>query len=464
MNILLAQIKRLFTIRAQAVLLVALCLGSLALLFFNFFAGRVGPEREREVRGELTTACQKMAHMAEVLRMPLDDNGRDLDAQLSSITEKSLTDFPAVEGGFYSGGDRDRFVGYAFPTRPRPPGDPHRNEPPPLEAPYIRLQVRDSLNATDGNIATSVRDVQASEVMIVTAPVGTERPAPLAVWLMYRLVDPHSLNNQVRRYQTSTAMAICGLALAALLLVNLGRSLRTQRTQEVKLRDELRRSEHLAALGKLLAGVAHEVRNPLAAIRSTVQLWQRLPETARNSDSLASVVQAVDRLNQTVTHLLYFSRADHADRQPIDINKLLSETINLMDAQAGSQGVSIERDLDKTLPQVSASANALNQVFVNLIQNALQSLPSGGRIKVTTVRDARRGGAQIEIADNGSGIPPDKRAHLFEPFFTTRPEGTGLGLALCREIVEQHGGRIEYLDGLSTGATFQVTLPEASHQ
>ena len=221
------------------------------------------------------------------------------------------------------------------------------------------------------------------------------------------------------------------------------------------------RAEHLAALGKLLAGVAHEVRNPLAGIRSTVQLWERLPDTARSPDSIHAVVQGVDRLNEIVSRLLYFSRMDNDERQPVSVNSVLTETLNLLEAQATSQAVIIERDLDTSLPTVCGSASALRQVFLNLATNALQAMPRGGRLHCCTSHEQQKRTVEVRFTDTGPGIPPDVRRHLFEPFFTTRPDGTGLGLALCREFVLQHGGRIDVEAG-GSGATFRVILP-ATH-
>ena len=220
------------------------------------------------------------------------------------------------------------------------------------------------------------------------------------------------------------------------------------------------RTEHLAVLGTLLAGVAHEVRNPLTGIRSTVQLWERLPETARSPDSIHAVVQAVDRLNEIVSRLLHFARVDNDERQPVSVNSVLTETLNLLEAQAVSQSVTIERDLDPRLPNVSGSASALRQVFLNLATNALHAMPQGGRLRCCTRYEPQKRTAEVRFSDTGPGIPQDVRKHLFEPFFTTRPDGTGLGLALCREFVHQHGGQIEIEAG-GPGATFRVVLPAA---
>jgi signal transduction histidine kinase len=242
-------------------------------------------------------------------------------------------------------------------------------------------------------------------------------------------------------------------------MLNYGRTLRRQRLEQEALRGELRRAEHLAALGKLLAGVAHEIRNPLAAIRSTVQLWQRLPEEFHRSGSMEAVIQAVDRLNEIVTRLLYFARSDSVERQTVQVNDLLTETCHLLQARAAEQGVSVELDLDAGLPPVLASPSALRQVFLNLATNALQSMPHGGRLGFVSRAHPKDGSVEIVVSDTGAGVSSDARAHLFEPFFTTRPEGTGLGLAICREIVLQHDGKIEFVSGDKTGAVFRVILP-----
>ena len=192
--------------------------------------------------------------------------------------------------------------------------------------------------------------------MVVTAPVGAARPASLVAWTMIRLTSPEDLESRVRRFNVSLYFALGGMALSLLLLVNLVRTLKRQRLEQARLLDELRRSERLAGLGELLAGVAHEVRNPLAGIRSTVQLWQRLPATAQNPDSLAAVVQAVDRINEIVRRLLYFARSDNSERQPVDINQAVADTLNLLAAQAGTQSVHLERNLAQGLPCAAGSA------------------------------------------------------------------------------------------------------------
>jgi signal transduction histidine kinase len=303
--------------------------------------------------------------------------------------------------------------------------------------------------------------VESSCVIIMTGPVGDAWPAPLATWVLFRLTGPELLQKQLQYHQASTGLALGGVALSLLLTWNLGRTLKRQRREQERLRDELRRAEHLAGLGKLLAGVAHEVRNPLAAVRSTVQLWERLPDSTRTPASLGAVVGAVDRLNALVSRLLFFSRADHAEQKPVDLTQILAQTMDLLQAQAADQGVRLERELAANLPGVPGSPSALREVALNLLTNALQATPRGGCVRCTTGYLKKSREVEVRIRDTGTGVAPENRSHLFEPFFTTRPQGTGLGLALCREIVGNHGGRIEYEAGENGGSTFRFVLPIA---
>jgi two-component system sensor histidine kinase HydH len=174
---------------------------------------------------------------------------------------------------------------------------------------------------------------------------------------------------------------------------------------------------------------------------------------------LDPILQSVDRLNALVSRLLFFVRSGHEERRPVDLNAIVQETLTLLRAQADSQRVVFQTELAPDLPLLFGSAQALQQVMLNLATNALQAMPEGGTLLCRTrcLTDPPR--IELWVADRGSGIASEELPHLFEPFHTTRPEGAGLGLALCREIVQQHGGSIE-LDSLDGwGAVFRVTLP-----
>lgn len=451
---------RFIDTRLQIILVILLFCGSLAALLYSTWTTLALPQRELEARNQLQAASRAMAEeaaaMAASLHGKLDPDRDELNEKLRVITHKVLEACPGIEGGFFLALD-DRFAGYAYPTSKHAPSDLVRQEPPPLEAPIIRKQAQECLDRGESSLRTE--DVESSRVVLFTEPVGKTWPATLTTWLMVRLTGPEQLERQLRRSELSSLLALGGVVLSLVLTGNLGQTLKRQRREQDRLRDQLRHAEHLAGLGKLLAGVAHEIRNPLAAIRSTVQLWQRLPDSARTPESLDAVVQGVDRLAAIVTRLLLFSRMDNAERRPVDLNRLLTETLDLVKAQAAGQEVHLEHQLSAELPRVSGSASSLGQVVLNLVTNAMQSMPEGGCLTFTTAYrpDIRR--IELLVSDTGPGISEADRLHLFEPFFTTRPAGTGLGLALCREIVTNHQGSIECVTGEGSGATFRILLP-----
>ena len=254
-------------------------------------------------------------------------------------------------------------------------------------------------------------------------------------------------------------MALAGIALAFALTTGLALTVRRQAVERERLQAELRRSERLAALGKLLAGVAHEVRNPLAGIRSTAQLWQR-GVVGLDEESLGGLVHEVDRLEEIVSRLLQFSRADAQELAPGDLNSVLAEAGRLAASLAEPCGVRVEIELDPNLPAVAMAGPALLQVFRNLTSNAIQAMPKGGTLRLATRSDLNRSAVTASVADSGPGLLPEAIGHLFEPFFTTKPEGTGLGLAIAREIVLAHRGEVGASNcAEGTGAVFTVTLP-----
>ncbi len=469
----------LLGVRVQAFLVVALFLAALATLLFTSASAWLIPQREVQIRDSVRAAALRLA---EAVRKAVPESkplSLDLHNELAAVTAKTLVDFPGIEGGFFLAEEVGRFAGFAFPTDPHPPPDRKgkaRRDPPPKEKQYVEDMVRESLTRPAGQPLVRSFDVGpvGNRIVVATEPVGSTRPARLVVWVMMRV---HSLDpqfDQANRYRLSVGLALGGILLALVLTANLGWSLRRERSQREQLREELRRAEHLASLGRMLAGVAHEVRNPLAGIRSSLQLWQRLPDLARNSAPLEAVLRAVDRLDGLVSRLLYFARGGQDDRHPVDLNGVVGEALELVRAQAVELEVIVEADLTPHLPRVAGSPQALQQVVLNLFANALQAM-SDGRGKSSPDNLSRKDKRQnclrcrtrflpasnrieLLVSDTGPGVPPAARPHLFEPFFTTRPEGTGLGLALCREIVQQHGGTIELLDP-GPGAVFGILLP-----
>jgi signal transduction histidine kinase len=232
-------------------------------------------------------------------------------------------------------------------------------------------------------------------------------------------------------------------------------------------RARLAQSEKLAALGQLAATIAHEVRNPLAVIRSAAQdIGEYLPpndEDARRNSSF--ITAEVDRLTSVVSSLLAFARPLKIERREVVVADLFERALLLARGPRGVRQVPVQQRVAVGLPPLDVDADLLCQVLVDLLANAAEAVPpEGGEIALEAQAADRDRGVEIRVVDSGPGVPADLRARIFEPFFTTRPGGTGLGLAVARQIVEGHGGRIAAGErpGGGSGACFTIWLPAAA--
>ncbi len=235
-------------------------------------------------------------------------------------------------------------------------------------------------------------------------------------------------------------------------------------TSEREMRVRLMESDRLAAVGELVAGVAHEVNNPLSSISAFAQILLRdggLSATQR--ESLDVIKSETARASQVVKDLLAFARRSEPLREPLDLHLVLERTLRLRGYQLSANKIELEENLAAELPSVVGDARQLQQVCLNLVTNAIQAMTTmgGGKLVVTTRVDV--GHVVLEMQDTGPGIPEAAMAHIFEPFFTTKGEGegTGLGLSVSYGIVSAHGGKIEVSDTSPAGTTFRVTLPAA---
>jgi two-component system NtrC family sensor kinase len=235
-------------------------------------------------------------------------------------------------------------------------------------------------------------------------------------------------------------------------------------TAERDMRLRLMESDRLAAVGELVAGVAHEVNNPLASISAFAQLLLRDGElTDAQRDSLEVIKAETLRASQVVRDLLAFARRSAPQREPLDLNLVVTRTLRLRHYQLSTNNIHVDTVLDRELPSVVGDARQLQQVCLNLVTNAIQAMApmGGGRLRVVTRTDGTS--VLLEMTDTGPGIPPAARARIFEPFFTTKPEGegTGLGLSVSYGIVTAHHGTIEVAETSSSGTRFRITLPSA---
>ena len=226
------------------------------------------------------------------------------------------------------------------------------------------------------------------------------------------------------------------------------------------LNEQLIRTEKLAAMGTLAAGVAHEVNNPLASISSLIQMMQLkndLDEKTRENLKLIST--QIQRITRVTRDMMDFARARPAAKSAVDINKIIETSLRLASFDKSFQNLKLNKALDENLPKVFADSDQLQQVFLNLFLNARDAMPAGGEIAIKTGQT--NGAVQIEISDSGTGIEEKDVKKIFDPFFTTKPtgKGTGLGLAVCYGIITAHGGKIEVFSGESGGTIFSIFLP-----
>jgi two-component system sensor histidine kinase HydH len=229
-----------------------------------------------------------------------------------------------------------------------------------------------------------------------------------------------------------------------------------------QLEEQVRRSEKLAAIGKLAAGVAHEIRNPLSSIRGFAQyLRHALKDKPKEQEYAETMVSEVDRINAVVTDLLTFARPIEAQLVPTDITELVEHSVRLVQADARARDISIQMNISD-LSKIPLDAHQMTQAILNLLLNSMQAVNTGGHIEVGAELNPSDSRLKIWVQDDGSGIAANQKEKIFDPFFTTREKGTGLGLAIVHKIVENHNGEINLESpppGKNRGSRFTIRIP-----
>jgi hypothetical protein len=423
--------------------------------------------------------------------------GPDTDAGLSLFTIHALRRDPGIEGGFYFS-STDSLEGYAFPTSDGP--GPKRDIPP-RERPTILSVARQAV--ATGKPAAFIFRGQQDVILFQAVPLAQNGSAFGSVWAMHRLHDA----NRGRYIQA--LLGVSGLALAAIACVGiafwitrsvqsdvstiqhrledlerdlreprrgeasateletilrgidkLGISLQQKISEERQLVEQLHHRERLAALGQVAAGVAHELRNPLATIRLRAQMSLRSKDAEQVDRSAKLILEEIDRLSSVLDRLLYFAKPIRLQLQRFDPGQMCRDLLGTLQPEADRSSIALSYD-ESPPGMMSGDPWKLRQVLENLVRNAMESFDGIDFAPKQIVLSAQASLDQValRVQDNGPGLPQEARAHLFDPFFTTKARGTGLGLSIAKEIVRAHQGSLELKANPGGGTLAEVNLP-----
>jgi signal transduction histidine kinase len=502
------RISLLGSVRARVAILASLVIALLIGCGFGFVL--ILQNRQSAVTGDtqrhLSSLAVKIAHdysshedfQTQHQEFPPLENpdASGSDDVLSLMTTMVLKNEQGAEGGFYSKAS-DRLLGYAYPTHE---GPGVKRDIPPIERPMIEDVARRAASQ-DQEVSYTYRGARAV-IVFEAAPIVVKGNPIGSAWVMKRLP---SLRSQQDWTLSLGAAAFVVLSLVCVLLAflvardlgagvsriedrlheldqdfasqgrpfsglaELGRiyqgvnqlaeSLRQKIEQERDLREQLRHKERLAALGQVAAGVAHELRNPLATIRLRTQMSQRAVSDSAVQQSCAMVLEEIDRLNGIVERLLYFSRPLNLQVEPFDLVSLLRNCVEAKATLVRTESIRLLFEDANVLVMIRGDRSKLYQVFDNILSNAIDAIGPAGTVGIRVF--GQNGHVKVECRDDGHGIPEEIRGKLFDPFFTTRPKGIGLGLSIAYEIVQAHGGTTDITSSSTKGTIVTVCLPAA---
>ncbi len=303
--------------------------------------------------------------------------------------------------------------------------------------------------------------------LITFAPLRAEQPlsrisGPVlgVVEIVQDLTEDYKaiFNFQIR--VIITCSAVMGLLFVVLLLVvKRGESIIERRAQErLKLIEQLNRAEHLSTLGEMVAGISHEIRNPLGIIKSSSELLKKKMAGRDPSSSIPNIIiEESSRLNNIITDFLNFAKPKSPDLTACNIEDIIEKNLSFLSSQIKAEGYIVKKDYDDDLPQITADSDMLYQAFLNILINAMQAMSEGGIIHVKI----RSGNNEVKIffEDDGEGIAEDLLEKIWDPFFTTKAKGTGLGLGIVKNIIESHEGSVHIINRPLAGTCVTVIMP-----
>lgn len=306
------------------------------------------------------------------------------------------------------------------------------------------------------------------EIKIVTfAPLRAEKPLTPVSGLVLGVVEiEQDLSDDYRSifgFQVMTLITVSGvmilLFLIMIVVVKRGESIIRKRAQEqLKLKEQLSRAKHLSSLGEMVAGVSHEIRNPLGIISSSAELLQKKMAPDDPMTRIPSIIiEESSRLNNIITDFLNFAKPKAPNRFVCRIEDVIDKNIRFLSTQSETNGYVFHPNFDKGLPIIQADSDMLHQAFLNIFINAMQSMPEGGIIDIYA--KSANDSLWIAVEDQGSGISNEAMEKIWDPFFTTKDKGTGLGLGIVKNIIEAHGGMVRMDNRPEGGARVSIRLP-----
>jgi len=303
--------------------------------------------------------------------------------------------------------------------------------------------------------------------LITIAPLRAEQPlsrisGPVlgVVEIAQDLTDDYKaiFDFQIRVITTSS-IVMGALFLALLFVVKRGESIIEKRALErLKLKEQLSRAEHLSTLGEMVAGISHEIRNPLGIIKSSSELLKKKMAGYDPSNSIPDIIiEESVRLNNIITDFLNFAKPKNPNLMNCNVEAVLEKNINFLASHIEEEGYTVAKHYDNNIPEITADSDMLYQAFLNILINAMQAMPEGGKIHVAI--QSTDNTVKIFFEDDGEGIPQDLMEKIWDPFFTTKAKGTGLGLGIVKNIIESHSGNVQISTRPGAGARVKIELP-----
>jgi signal transduction histidine kinase len=421
-----------------------------------------------------------------------------IDTTLKNISWQELKVLSGLDGGFYLIYP-DEFYGYSFPTSPPPVpvyGPPPRS--------YNIIKTQSLKSAEENRFIINLHSFDAAIFPLATRPIVINSQTIGVVWVRIHIENELPIIKLKQVVNVAAIISILGFLILMLFSALLNGEIKGIKKEMGKIKDnpslrlsrkwgifryissnindmldtiekenirrrileqQLNQKEKLASLGNMIAGVAHEVKTPLAIIKTRIQMWQQ--EVQKNAgiaerispESMQMVIDETNRLSNLVKRLLIFSRPIDKKMKPTDINKLINEVVSFISIERNSQIISIEARLNNSLPLIQIDEGSIKQVIINVLENSIEAMPEGGVINISSEIDHENKKIIIEISDTGKGISDEIFNKIFDPFFTSKESGAGLGLSISYQIVKAHDGDISFLNNTGKGTKCIIKLP-----